>query len=312
MKNISLIIPAKNESQSLEQLTREIVSTMKALSASYEILFIDDGSTDKTLEKLKKLRAKNKKIKIVSHRGNWGKAVALQNGFTFATGDIVITLDADLQDNPHEIPKLLKKLDQGYDLVSGWKKTRHDPLEKVIPSRIFNTLVRILTGLQIHDINCGFKAYRREVLNDMRIYGELYRFIPVLAHKANFKVTEVPVEHRARVHGKSKYGLERHIKGFLDLITIVFLTGYGSRPGHFFGTFGIASFSGGFLIGLYITYLRLTTGTIQDRHPLLFLGILLMIVGIQLATTGLLSEMIVSFNQKTVTPDKYIREKFLS
>jgi glycosyltransferase involved in cell wall biosynthesis len=312
MKNISLIIPAMNESQSLEQLTREIVSTMKALSASYEILFIDDGSTDKTLEKLKKLRAKNKKIKIVSHRGNWGKAVALQNGFTFATGDIVITLDADLQDNPHEIPKLLKKLDQGYDLVSGWKKTRHDPLEKVIPSRIFNTLVRILTGLQIHDINCGFKAYRREVLNDMRIYGELYRFIPVLAHKANFKVTEVPVEHRARVHGKSKYGLERHIKGFLDLITIVFLTGYGSRPGHFFGTFGIASFSGGFLIGLYITYLRLTTGTIQDRHPLLFLGILLMIVGIQLATTGLLSEMIVSFNQKTVTPDKYIREKFLS
>ena len=233
----------------------------------------------------------------------------MQVGFDNARGDIIFTLDADLQDNPKEIPHFLQKLNEGYDLVSGWKKTRHDPtLGKVIPSRIINYLTRKLTGIKIHDTNCGFKAYKKNLVRNLNLYGELYRFIPILAAKQNFKVGEVVVEHRSRKFGKTKFGWSRGLKGILDLLTVIFLTGYIRRPGHFFGGLGLLSFFLGFLIGLYISYLRLTTGTIQDRQPLLFLGILLMVIGIQFISTGLLAEMMVSVKGK-IDYNSYIKEQ---
>lgn len=306
--NLSFVIPAKNEEDSVEILYKEIIKAVKELKQTFEIIFIDDGSTDKTFSILKKIHAKDKRIKVLKLRGNFGKSAALQAGFNQAHGTVIFTLDADLQDNPKEIPTFLKKLDEGYDLVSGWKKIRHDPsFSKVIPSRIVNFITRKLTGLNIHDTNCGFKAYRREVINNLNLYGELYRFIPIIAAKQNFKVAEVVVEHRPRKYGKTKFGWGRGIKGMLDLLTVVFLTGYLRRPGHFFGTLGLTSFFLGFIIGVYISYLRLTTGTIQYRQPLLFLGILLMIIGIQLISIGLLGEMITYWRQKD-NPDKYIAE----
>lgn len=296
--NLSFVIPAKDEEKSVKLLYQEIVKVVKKLGKSYEIIFIDDGSTDKTFEELKKLHQKNKKVKVIRLRGNFGKSIALQLGFEQARGEIIFTLDADLQDNPREIPRFLKELDKGYDLVVGWKKQRHDPPAKTLPSKLGNLTTRLLTGIKIHDLNCGFKAYRNEVTQNLNLYGELYKYIPVLVAKQNFRITEIVISHRSRKYGKSKYGWERNTKGFLDLITVVFLTGYLRRPGHFFGTFGLISFFFGFLIGVYITYLRVTTGSIQFRHPLLFLGMLLMIIGVQLVSTGLLAEMIIYSNKK--------------
>lgn len=297
---LSFIIPAKNEAESIEVLYKELLEVAKQVGKSYEIIFVDDGSTDDTFNVMQQVEQKDKDVRVIRLRGNFGKSAALQVGFDQAKGEVVFTLDADLQDNPKEIPAFLKKIEEGYDLVSGWKKSRHDPsVGKVIPSRIINLLTRKLTGIKIHDTNCGFKAYRREVIENLNLYGELYRFIPILAAKQNFRVGEVVVEHRARKYGKTKFGWSRGIKGMLDLLTIIFLTGYIRRPGHFFGTFGLLSFSFGFLIGLYISYLRLTTGTIQYRQPLLFLGILLMVVGIQFISTGLLAEMLVHSKGKT-------------
>lgn len=296
---LSFVIPAKDEQDSVEPLYKAISKEAAKITSQFEIIFIDDGSTDRTFEVLSDLSKKDKKVKVVKFRGNWGKSAALQTGFNLATGEVVFTLDADLQDDPAEIPNFLKKLDEGYDLVSGWKRKRFDPTVKVVPSRILNNfLIPQLTGVKLHDINCGFKAYRKEVVKSLNLYGELYRFIPVFASKLRYRVTEIPINHHARQFGKSKFGWERNIKGFLDLITIVFLTGYNRRPGHFFGTLGLTSFFFGFLIGLYITSLKLSTGNIQGRSPLLFLGILLMVVGIQFISTGLLAEMMLYSRQK--------------
>jgi glycosyltransferase involved in cell wall biosynthesis len=305
---ISFIIPAKDEQNSVETLYGEIHKVVRKLKKSYEIIFIDDGSTDKTYNNLKNIYKKNSHVKVVLLRGNFGKSIALKTGFDLSVGDIVFTLDADLQDNPNEIPRFLSKLEKGFDLVSGWKRKRHDPITKVLPSRIFNFVASKLTGVNIHDINCGFKAYRREVVDSINLYGELYRFIPILAAKQNFKVGEITISHRPRRFGSTKFGWDRNITGLLDLITVVFLTGYLRRPGHFFGAIGLTSFSFGFFIGAILSYLRFTTGSIQGHYPLLFLGILLMIIGIQLITTGLLAEMIVSFNKQADTGDRYIKK----
>ncbi len=291
--DISFVIPAVNESGSVEKLYQEIVEVVQKLKKRFEIIFIDDGSTDETFVIFSKLAKKDKRVKIIKLRGNWGKSAGLQAGFDYSQGETIITLDADLQDNPKEIPAFLKKLNDGYDLVSGWKQKRHDPISKTLPSKVVNFLVRLMTGLNIHDTNCGFKAYKKAVVKDLNLYGDLYRFIPIFAHRQNYKVTEIPVEHRSRKTGKSKYGWKRFISGWLDLLTVFFLIRYMRRPGHFFGTTGGTLFAGGFAIGLYIAYLRLTTGSIQYRHPLLFLGMLLMIIGIQLISTGLLAEMII-------------------
>lgn len=304
---VSFVIPARDEERSVGKLWEEITKEMKKIRRSYEIIFIDDGSGDKTFEKIKNIKKKDRKVRVIQLRGNFGKSVALSVGFENSKGEIVITMDADLQDNPKEIKRFIDKLSEGYDLVSGWKRTRHDPLHSVLMSRILNYfLIPVLTGVQIHDTNCGFKAYRKDVVEDLNLYGELYRYIPIIASKKNFLVTEIEVSHRRRKYGKSKYGVSKNIKGFLDLITIIFLTGFISRPGHFFGGLGLLSFSGGFAIGLYITYLRITTGSIQFRHPLLFLGMLLMIIGVQLVTTGLLAEMFLSLRHKQ-DPKKYVK-----
>ncbi len=296
--NLSFVIPVKNEAESIPQLTKEIASVCKRLTKSYEIFFIDDGSTDTSFKVIKTLAAKNKAIHCLRLRSNFGKATALSEGFKHAKGDIIFTMDGDLQDNPIEIPNFLKKLNEGYDLVNGWKKVRRDPISKTLPSKVINTSVRILTGLTLHDINCGYKAYTKTVAKSLNLYGDLYRFIPILVQKQGFKIAEIPVKHRERTSGKSKYGWQRFMIGFLDLLTVFFLARYLKRPGHFFGTLGAISFALGFVIGLYITYLRLTTGSIQYRYPLLFLGILLIIIGIQFVITGLLGEMIIYFNHK--------------
>lgn len=304
--NLSLVIPAKDEEESIVILYKELINVLKKIRKSYEIIFIDDGSLDGTYQEIKKIIKKDKRVKVISLRGNFGKSIALQVGFNTSRGEIIFTLDADLQDDPREIPKFLRELSKGYDLVSGWKKKRYDPLNKTIPSRILNFVTRIITGVPIHDTNSGFKAYKKKVILSINLYGELYRFIPIFAAKEHFRITEIEVSHRPRRFGKTKFGWGRGIKGLLDLLTVVFLTGYLSRPGHFFGFLGLVSFTLGFFIGVYISYLRITTGSIQYRHPLLFLGILLIIVGIQLITTGLLAELFINQNRK-IDLKKYIK-----
>lgn len=308
---LSLIIPAKDEEDSIPILYQEIIQATQNLKHDFEIIFVDDGSKDNTYSNLKKISEQDKKVKIVRLRGNFGKSVALQVGFENSQGEIIVTLDSDLQDDPTEIVNFINKIEEGYDLVNGWKKNRKDPFfSKVIPSKIINFCTHLLIGIRIHDINCGYKAYRREVVNSLNLYGELYRFIPIIAAKQNFQVAEIVVNHRPRKYGKSKYGWGRGIKGILDLLTVFFITGFTQRPGHFFGTLGLISFFLGFIIGLYITYLRLSTGTIQYRQPLLFLGMLLMIIGIQLISTGLLAEMIVYSNKK-IDYSSTIKEKII-
>lgn len=308
---LSFVIPAKNEEKNIVLLYREIVKSIKKITNQYEIIFVDDGSTDNTYKEIKKLK-KDKHVKSVKLRGNWGKSVALQIGFNHTKNDIIFTMDADLQDNPKEIERFINKIDEGYDLVTGWKKQRHDPVTKVIPSRILNNfLIPTLTGVRIHDTNCGFKAYKKDVVKNLNLYGELYRYIPIIASKQNFKIAEIEVQHRKRVHGRSKYGWKRNIKGFLDLLTVYFLTDYAKRPAHFFGTAGLISFFFGSIIGLYITYIRITTGGINYHQPLLILGMLLMIIGVQLITTGLIGEMLTSFNQNKNLYENLIEEKIL-
>src|SRR5688572_3926462 len=236
---VSFVIPVKNEEKTLNTLVQRISASMKDLRKSYEIIFIDDGSDDKSFDVMKGIKDKNKiRIIIIKHRGNWGKSVALQSGFEIAKGEIVITMDADLQDDPAEISRFIDKLNEGYDLVSGWKKIRYDPISKTFPSKLGNKLASFLTGVKLNDFNSGFKAYKTTVVKNLNLYGELYKFIPIIASKKNYKITEIVVKHHKREFGKSKFGWERNAKGLLDLMTIFFLTGYLKKPGHFFGTLG--------------------------------------------------------------------------
>ena len=239
---LSAVIPVYNEQESLSQLHTELSEVAKSQRYDLEVLFVDDGSTDQSWQRILELSQADPRVRGIRFRRNFGNAAALQAGFRAATGEQIVTLDADLQDDPHEIPRFLAALDQGADVVSGWKKVRHDPLEKVLPSRAFNWLVSFMTGVRLHDHNCGFKCYRREVLDEVHLYGELHRFVPVLAAARGWVVSEIVVNHRARAFGKSKYGLRRYLKGFLDLLTVYFLTGFGRRPQHLLGTIGILSF----------------------------------------------------------------------
>ncbi len=298
---ISIVIPLYNEVESLPELYSQIKEVVRANRYNYEIIFVDDGSTDGSLEVLKQLRQNDKNVKIISFRRNYGKSAALAVGFEHAKGDVIITMDADLQDDPHEIPNLLQKLDEGFDLVSGWKKKRYDPITKTIPSRIFNFVVSTLTGIKIHDFNCGLKAYRKTVAKDIKVYGELHRYLPVIAHWAGYKIGEVVVQHHPRKYGKTKFGVSRFLKGFLDLLTVMFTTRYFKRPLHLFGTLGILIFILGFGITFYLSLLKIIENISLSNRPLFILGVMLTIVGIQFISIGLLGEMITKAYQHLET-----------
>ena len=290
--DISIVVPAYNEEESLQELIQKLSQTLHGLNKKCEIIIVDDGSTDETLSTSIKLKKEFPLLKIISFRKNYGKSAALSEAFKLADGDYVITMDADLQDDPEEIPNLISTLESGnYDLVSGWKKERHDPLSKTIPSRIFNFVTSKISGIKIHDFNCGLKIYRKAVVKDLKIYGELHRFLPVLAHWNGFRVGEVTVQHHPRKFGKTKFGISRFFNGFFDLLTVIFITRYQTSPLHIFGMLGLMAALFGFAIELYLSILWFLGEGIRNR-PLFFLGILAIIVGIQFIVFGLLGEMI--------------------
>ena len=289
---ISIIIPLYNEEESLIELYQKLTPVLKTLNKTYEIIFIDDGSTDNSFEVLQGLYQQSSTVKIYQFRKNYGKSAALAFGFSKANGNVVITMDADLQDDPEEIPSLINKLNQGYDLVSGWKKKRYDPFIKKYSSRLYNKVTAIVSGLKIHDFNCGLKAYRREVVQSFRIYGQLHRYIPMLAHWQGFRVSEIEVRHQPRKYGKTKFGPFRFFAGFFDLMTISFLNRFKKRPLHLFGILGSLSFFIGLSISIYLAIYWFFIESALSNRPILFLGILLIIVGIQFFSIGLLGEMI--------------------
>jgi len=296
---ISVVVPLLNEEHSLETLYDEIASALQN-EHEFEVVFVDDGSTDGSLSVLERLHDEHSNVVVVHLRRNFGKAAALQAGFLEARGDVVVTIDADLQDDPAEIPKLLAKLDEGFDLVSGWKTRRNDPFTRRLFSRIFNWMTGVISGVHLHDVNCGLKAYRSEVLQGMRIYGELHRFIPVLASYRGFRVAEIPVNHRPRLHGRSRYGPERYLRGFFDLLSVTFMGRYRYRPLHLFGGVGVLMGALGFVILTYLSVEWFWGHGIGTR-PLLTLGVLLMVVGVQFISLGLISELITSQHEERIS-----------
>ncbi|HZY30058.1 MAG TPA: glycosyltransferase [Candidatus Methylomirabilis sp.] len=289
---VSLVIPLYNEAESLPELQAALAAALTPYADRCEMIFVDDGSADGSFERLKALRDGDKRVKVVRLRSNQGKAMALAAGFREALGEIIVTMDADLQDDPKEIARFLQKLEEGYDLVSGWKVMRHDPWLRRLLSAIFNRVTSRLTGVRLHDFNCGFKAYRRAVIDELRLYGELHRFIPVLANWRGFRIAEIEVEHHPRKYGRSRYGAERIPRGFFDLLTVLMLTRYTTRPLHLFGLFGLVLGLAGFGIVAYLSIGWLFGKWIAGR-PLFLLGTLMVIAGIQLVSFGLLAEMIV-------------------
>jgi len=289
--DVTVLVPVLDEVGTVEELAARVARVLDGLGLAHEIVFVDDGSRDGTPERIRAARALDPRVKLVRLRRNFGKAAALTAGFDLARGRLVVTMDGDLQDDPDEIPRLLEALEAGpFDLVSGWKTNRRDPLSKTLPSKLFNWVTGRLAQVDLHDFNCGFKAYRREVLEEVPIYGELHRYIPVLASRKGFRVGEIGVLHHPRRSGVSKYGWDRFYKGLLDLLTVLFITKYTRRPLHLFGAFGLLAFGAGFLIDLYLAIRWFQGESLSDR-PLLIFGVLLMLLGLQVLTTGLLAEM---------------------
>jgi glycosyltransferase involved in cell wall biosynthesis len=289
---LSLVIPVYNEADSIAPLVAEIDEALAAYGTPYEIVFVDDGSRDGSFTAMARLAASRNDVRVVRLRRNFGKAAALAHGFAAARGDVVVTMDGDRQDDPGEIPRLVAPLSEGFDLVSGWKQSRQDPLNKTLPSRVFNWTVRRATGIPLHDFNCGLKAYRRDVVETISVYGEQHRYIPVVAAQAGFTVTEVKVSHRRRVAGRSKYGWQRYLRGYLDLLTVLFLGRYQHRPQHLFGGLGTLLILIGVIVEIYLTIDKLLFGNPIGQRPLLLLGALLIIVGVQLLSLGLIGELI--------------------
>ncbi|MEX1229686.1 MAG: glycosyltransferase family 2 protein [Planctomycetaceae bacterium] len=303
---LSIVVPVLNEAASLRELHEEIQTACAAHQIDFELIFVDDGSTDDSWTIIKDLANNDRRVSSLRFRRNFGKAAALTAGLRMARGELCLMMDADLQDDPAEIPGMIAQLNSGYDVVNGWKKHRLDPWHKVYPSKVFNGLVGWLTGLKLHDHNCGLKLFRREVANEIKLYGELHRFIPVLAHARGFRVTEVAVHHRPRKHGHSKYGVRRFLRGFLDLLTVKFLTGFGQRPQHILGAFGL----GFFLLGLCgasylgLLWLMMNVGGVIEKapigsRPLLAYSIAAMLLGAQGISFGLMAELIVANTRQT-------------
>ncbi|MER7079490.1 dolichol-phosphate mannosyltransferase [Saccharopolyspora kobensis] len=292
LPQVSLLAPAKNEQENLPELFAQISEAMQQQDRSWELVVVDDGSTDGSWQVISEHAARDPRIRGIRLRRNFGKAAALAAGVAEVRGELLVTLDADLQDDPAEIPRLLAELDAGADLVSGHKANRQDPLGKRLPSKVFNWFTGLITGLKLSDHNCGLKAARTEVYRRVPLYGELHRYIPALAHQLGYRVAELPVHHRPRLHGKSKYGLERYLRGALDLLTVVALTRYGRRPAHLFGGLGMLAGTIGTLILLYLTGVWLFTDQPIGTRPLLTLGILLEIFAVQMISVGLLAELV--------------------
>ena len=295
---VSIVVPVYNERATLEALVSECAAALEPTGLTWEVIFVDDGSTDQSFALVSDMHARDPRVRGVRLRTNLGKSAALAVGFRAARGARLVTIDGDLQDDPREIPRLLAALDAGADLVSGWKTARQDSFSRVVASRLFNGLSRAVSGVELHDVNCGLKAYRREVAAEVPLYGELHRFIPLLAHWRGFRITEIAVSHRPRAVGRSRYGWSRALRGAMDLVTVVCLTRYNRRPAHFFSLPGAALVVIGTTICAYLAYLRLRYGHILRHHPLLIFAVLLVVVGVQLFTTGLLGEMMVDAGRR--------------
>jgi len=307
---LSIVIPVYNEAESLEDLHRELREVAAANGYALDVIFVDDGSTDGSWEVIRHLAAGDRQVRGIRFRRNFGKSAALSAGFAQVRGEMVMTLDADLQDDPHEIPRFLAAMEDNLDVVSGWKQVRRDPWHKVLPSRVFNRLVSSLTGVKLHDHNCGMKCYRREVLGEVRLYGELHRFVPVLAAGRGYRVGEIVVNHRARKFGHSKYGPSRFVKGFLDLLTVKFLTGYGQRPQHLLGTVGLSCFVLGSLWASWLAFYWLISRlSILDIEPVQLhlkaaplYAIALLLVGAQFMSIGFLAELFIAYREPDQKP----------
>lgn len=306
----SFVIPVYNEQDSIQILHGNITDVLREHypGEEYETYFIDDGSTDDSVSVIKQIIAEDENVHLIAFRGNCGKSAALQAGFRAVGGEIVFTMDADLQDDPEEIPKFVDKLEEGYDLVSGWKYERHDPLEKRIPSKLFNKYTSKVSGISLHDFNCGFKAYRKEVVKAIDIYGELHRFVPVLAKRHGFRIGEIIINHKKREFGKSKYGIERYLRGMFDSISVVFLLKYRDKPMYFFGRIGLVSFLIGLAICIYLLVEWLSGIPIGTR-PLLNLGVLLIILGALFVSIGLIGDLIVDKSYRKNYTEYHIKEK---
>jgi glycosyltransferase involved in cell wall biosynthesis len=307
-RSVTVIVPLYNEEDSLVELSVSLKKVLEAMRCTWEVIFVDDGSTDKSYQKLQEIHRVNSRFKCLKFKRNYGKSSALQEGFKAAKGDYVITMDADLQDDPDEIPAMITKLNEGYDLVSGWKKVRHDPFIKKHTSKLFNYVTSLMVGLKLHDYNCGLKAYVKDVVKNIKVYGEMHRYIPALAHLSGYKVTEMVVTHHERKYGKTKYGLSRFFNGLFDLITVLFTTKYIKRPLHLFGFIGVLSSLLGVGILVYLTVLKFFESTPISGRPLFFIAILMAIVGVQFFSIGLIGEMI---TKTSVENDNVIIDKTL-
>jgi dolichol-phosphate mannosyltransferase len=302
---VTVVAPCLNEVDSVEPLTEKLSDALGELTSSedrYEIIFVDDGSHDGTGARLRSIAERREPVRVITFRRNFGKAAALMAGFDAASAPLVVSIDSDLQDDPNAIGELLEKLYEGYDVVSGWKVDRKDPIGKRLPSLLFNRTLALFSGVELHDYNCGLKAYRGEAIDELHIYGELHRYIPVLLHYRGFRVTELPVKHFPRQHGRSKYGFERFTRGFLDLLTVILLTRYASRPLHAFGGVGLVVAAAGFAVLAYLSVLKFAYGVALSDRPLLSLGVLLFVVGVQFVSTGLLGEMLAREHQEKLQP----------
>lgn len=312
-RKISVLVPAYNEAESIKELYSQVINGIKTCieagqATDYEIWFVNDGSSDNTEDVIKEVIKKDEKVHLISFRKNFGKSPALDAGFHHVTGDIVFTIDADLQDDPKEFTRFISKLDEGYDLVVGWKKNRLDSAEKRLPSKLFNKVTSSMSGVKLHDHDCGFKCYRKEVVNSLDIYGELHRYIPVLAYRNGFRITEITVEHHKRKHGASKYGFERYMRGALDSLTTTFLLKYSDRPMYLFGRLGIWSGLIGFAICVYMTILWIVGTKPIGNRPLLTLGVLLIMIGIQFISTGFIGNLLVDNAKKDRYKEDHIKE----
>ncbi len=310
--DLSVVIPIYDEAKNVENLYEKLEEVLSKLDKSYEVLLVDDGSTDGTIDKLTEIRKRNPKYKVIQFRRNYGQTAAISAGFDYATGDVIVTIDADLQNDPKDIPRILKKMEEGYDVVSGWRKERKDPfLTRIIPSKVANWLVSILAGIHLHDYGCTLKAYSKDVVKNVQLYGEMHRYIPALASWIGINVTEIPVSHHKRKFGKSKYGLSRTPRVILDLITLKFLLSYSTRPIQIFGSIGIITAFLGFLIALFLSYVKLVQKQSIGDRPLLLLAVLLIFLGFQFISMGLLGELSVRTYHEAQNKPIYFVKKIL-